>query len=335
MKEAYLFEKKEENKVQCNLCNHRCIIEEGKRGICGVRENRGGTLFSLVYEKAIASHIDPIEKKPLFHFYPGSTSYSIATVGCNFKCLFCQNADISQMPHDQDRIMGQYLSSEEIVNEASSHGCRSISYTYTEPTIYFEYAYDTAKRASKRDIKNIFVSNGYMTKEALDFIAPYLDGANIDLKSFRDEFYKKFCKARISFVLDTIKNMKEKGIWIEVTTLIIPGLNDSEEELRDIAKFLYSIDPAIPWHVSRFQPTYRLLDRPPTPPSTLKKARDIGLSEGLYYVYTGNIPGDEGENTFCHNCNHLLIERFGFSIMTNNLTNGKCPNCGTRMYGVL
>ena len=333
MKEAYLYEKLEEGKVKCNLCNHRCIIKDGSKGICGVRENRDGTLFSLVYDKIIAAHLDPIEKKPLFHFLPGSTSFSIATAGCNFRCKFCQNYEISQLPRNY-KITGEYMSPDAIVAYAVKNGAKSISYTYTEPTIYFELALDTSRIAVQKGLKNVFVSNGYMTEDCLKEIYPDLHAANVDLKSFRDQFYREMCGARLKPVLNTIETMKKMGIWVEVTTLVIPGYNDSEEELKEIAKFLVSLDPNIPWHVTRFYPMYRLTTVPPTPVNTLRKAREIGLNEGLRYVYTGNIPGDEGENTYCPNCGKLIIARHGFYVSKLEIKDGKCIYCKTSIAGV-
>jgi len=299
--EAYLYKPLNEKKVKCTLCNHRCVIKNGRRGICGVRENQEGTLKTLVYGKLIASNIDPIEKKPLFHFFPGSLSYSIATVGCNFKCLFCQNADIAQMPSDHDgMIMGDFVTPEDIVDAAEKGNCKSIAYTYTEPTVYFEFAYDTAKIAHEKGIQNVFVTNGYMTSEALEMISPYLDAANVDLKAFNEKFYKEICKAKLEHVKETLKLMKSLGIFVEVTTLLIPGLNDDKHELEMLAEFIVnSLGSETPWHISRFHPTYKLLDRPSTPIETLVMAREIGIKSGLRYVYTGNVPGDNGENTFC------------------------------------
>ncbi|MFH2012259.1 MAG: AmmeMemoRadiSam system radical SAM enzyme [Pseudomonadota bacterium] len=334
MKEAMLYDKLKDGKVKCNLCNHRCTIAPLKRGICGVRENREGILYSLIYNKAISSNIDPIEKKPVFHLFPGSGSFSIATVGCNFKCLHCQNSEISQMPRDHDRIIGRDLSPKEIVSEAIKRKCKSISYTYTEPTIFFEYAYDTAELAHKQGIKNVFVTNGYMTKEALHTIKPYLDAANVDLKAFSDDFYKDICGAKLNFVLDSIRTLKEIGVWVEITTLIIPTTNDSEEELRSIAEFIKEVGEEIPWHVSAFYPTYKLLDRPRTSAKTLNRAREIGLETGLRYVYCGNIPGDEGENTYCYNCKELLIERYGYQILQNRVKGALCPDCGAKIDGI-
>jgi pyruvate formate lyase activating enzyme len=334
MKEAYLYDKQSGAKVRCFLCSHRCLIADGKRGVCCVRENKEGTLYSLVYEKLISANVDPIEKKPFFHFLPGSRAFSVAAPGCNFRCLHCQNHEISQLPRDKEIIMGEKVSGEEIVSLALKYNCASISYTYTEPTIFFEYAYDTAKIARTKGLKNNFVTNGYMTAEALDMIAPYLDGANVDLKSFSEAFYKKVCGARLKPVRESITKMHALGIWVEVTTLIIPTLNDAEGELRKVARFLLSVSPAIPWHVSAFYPTYRMMDKPRTSPEIIRRAREIGLEEGLRYVYTGNIPGAEGENTSCYHCKKVLIRRHGYHIAENNITGGKCPHCGTLIEGV-
>ncbi len=334
MKEAYLYKKLDNEKVRCLLCNHQCIIGDGKTGICGVRENRAGTLASLVYGKVIATHGDPIEKKPLFHFLPGSRSYSIATVGCNFRCLFCQNADISQMPSDHNRIMGQDMTPDQIVREALDTRSATISYTYTEPTIYFELAVDTARLAVFEGLKNVFVTNGYMTKECLQEIFPDLHAANVDLKAFNKSFYKEQCGAKLEPVLNTLETMKEMGVWLEVTTLLIPGLNDSTEDLKGISKFLADLDQNIPWHISRFHPTYHLTSISSTPPESIRRARDIGYEAGLKYVYTGNLPGDEGEKTFCHNCGGLLIDRFGFNVTKNRIEKNRCPECGSEVPGV-
>ena len=334
MKEAMLYDKSGDGKVKCNLCNHRCAIAPLKRGVCGVRENREGILYSLVYNKAISRNIDPIEKKPIFHLFPGSKSFSVATAGCNFKCLHCQNSDISQMPRDQDRILGRDLEPKEIVSQALHYNCKSISYTYTEPTIFFEYACDTAELAHKQGIKNVFVTNGYMTKEALHTIRPYLDAANVDLKAFSDDFYKEICGAKLNFVLDSIRTLKEIGVWIEITTLIIPTLNDSEEELKSIAEFIREVGEDIPWHVSAFHPTYKLLDRPRTSVKILNRAREIGMGVGLRYVYCGNIPGDNGENTYCYNCKELLIQRYGYQILQNRVKDALCPDCGAKIDGI-
>lgn len=333
MKEAMLYEKLSEGKVKCHLCNQYCTIKPGKRGICAVRQNIDGTLYTLVYGKVVARHVDPIEKKPLFHFYPGSRSYSIATVGCNFRCMHCQNYEISQYPKEYPDIPGIDMTPEQVVNEAEMTGCKSISYTYTEPTIFFEFAYDCAKLAHEKGIKNVFVSNGYTSPEATELIAPYLDANNIDLKG-DDEFYKKIVGARLNPVLETIKLMKKLGVWVEVTTLIIPDHNDSDDFLKWAAEFIKSVDPSMPWHVTQFYPTYHLLDKPRTPISTLRRARDIGLKGGLKYVYEGNVPGEGGENTYCPSCGELLIERFGFSLVKIKMQNSRCLKCGYLIDGI-
>ncbi len=334
MKEAMFFEKFENNRVRCYLCRHHCIIEDGKKGICRVRENHGGILYSLVYRKLISENIDPIEKKPLYHFYPGTTSFSIATVGCNFKCLNCQNYEISQLPKDHDQIIGKDVAPEVIVDDALRYHCKSISYTYTEPTIFFEYAYEIAKISTTKSLKNVFVTNGYTTREALETIKPYLHAANVDLKSFSDETYKKLCGARLEQVLDCIRSYKEMGIWLEITTLIIPEINDSESELRQIAEFIKSVGSEIPWHVSRFYPKYRLIEKPPTPVDVLVMAREIGMEAGLRYVYEGNVPGDGGENTYCYKCKKVLIKRYGYQIIENNIVNSMCSACNTTIDGI-
>jgi len=336
MKEAMLYEKLEDSKVKCNLCNHRCSIAEGKRGICGVRENQKGTLYSLVYRRAIAAHIDPIEKKPFFNFLPGTMSYSIATQGCNFRCRFCQNWEISQSSKEGGKIKGEDIPPEKIVELAKSSGCESIAYTYTEPTVFFEYAYDTAKIASKEGLKNVFVTNGFMSEESLREIQPYLDAANVDLKGFTEEFYRDICGARLEPILNNLKLMKELGIWVEVTTLIIPTLNDSMDELRQAAEFIKNeLGAETPWHLSKFHPDYKMGDIPSTPVDTIHKAREIGLEAGLRYVYAGNLPGDFGENTYCYNCGEPLIERYLFTITESRIKDSKCPKCGAKIDGEL
>jgi pyruvate formate lyase activating enzyme len=332
-KEAFLYEKIGDNKVHCFLCGHHCKIRESKFGVCGVRQNVNGRLYTHVYGDVIASNVDPIEKKPLFHFHPGTVSYSIATAGCNFKCGFCQNWKISQLRRNDDSSANvPFIKPEEIVQNAILNDCESISYTYTEPTIFFEYAYDVAVLAQKKGLYNVFVTNGYMTKEAVELIHPYLDAANIDLKSFTEDFYVNVCHGHLRPVLETIHLMKELGIWIEITTLVIPGKNDSKEELTDIAKFIALVGKDIPWHISRFHPDYQINDIEPTKIDTLKKALDIGKQQGLHHVYIGNIAGNTND-TVCSQCHSLLIKRANFSIVENRIDNGKCPICGTVIDG--
>lgn len=334
-KEAMNYKKLSGTDVECFLCSHRCRIKEGKRGRCSVRENRAGVLYSLVYGRAIANHIDPIEKKPLFHFFPGSFSYSIATAGCNFRCDFCQNWDISQGPRD-GRISGMDFPPERIVKEAKANKCRSISYTYTEPVIFFEYAYETARLAKKEGIYNNFVTNGFATSETIDMMAEVIDAANVDLKSFSEDFYKTLCGAKLKPVLDAIRYMHKKGIWIEVTTLIVPDRNDSAGELSEIAKFLASISRDIPWHVSRFYPNYKMDSISPTPIEKIDLAIEKGKEAGLNYVYGGNVPGGDYETTYCPFCSEKVIQRSGYSIGSINLKMGArcetlCGACGKQL----
>ena len=331
--EAMLWEKLDDRKVHCFLCAHECRIAPDKFGICSVRKNVQGSLFSMVYGDVIAAHVDPIEKKPLFHFLPGTWSYSIATIGCNFKCGFCQNWQISQAAAMPDPAFSRReISPARIVADAQNSRCRSISYTYTEPTIFFEYAFDTAKLAREAGLYNIFVTNGYMTRQALDAIRPYLDAANVDLKSFSDGQYRKNCKARLQPVLDTIAAMKAQGVWVEVTTLVIPGENDSPEELGQIAEFLAGVDRMIPWHVSRFHPDYEFGGHQATPVETLRRAKDIGLQAGLSHIYPGNIAEDF--NTYCHQCGKPVIERRYMGLDRLLLKEGRCPYCDTPVPGV-
>ncbi len=334
MKEAMFYEALTEERVRCTLCSHECVIQEGKRGICGVRVNREGKLYSEVYGRIIAEHVDPIEKKPLFHFKPGSRAYSIGTIGCNFHCKHCQNSDIAQYRYnDPKEIIGRSRKPEKIVSAAKDNNCESVAYTYNEPTVFYEFAYDTAVLAQESGIKNIFVSNGYLSAEASRHIAAYLDAINIDLKTFNNSSYKEVCGASLDPVLETISLMKSLSVWVEITTLIIPDLNDGEDELRGIAQFIKSVSPEIPWHVTGFYPAYKYSDRPPTEPATLYRARRIGLEEGLNYVYTGNIADTKSASTYCPSCGTLVIERRG-GLIKNVSKNGKCPECGASIPGV-
>jgi pyruvate formate lyase activating enzyme len=329
-KEAMLYQKLDRGLVRCKLCAHRCTIKPNRLGICAVRQNLEGTLYSLVYAQAIAVHVDPIEKKPLYNFLPGTRTFSIATVGCNFHCSFCQNADISQAPREGLSLGAEEFPPEQVVASAKRYGCDSIAYTYTEPTIFFEYAYDSAKLAHLEGIKNIFVTNGYMTVDALEEIDPYLDAANVDLKSFNDRFYRRICGARLQPVLESIEVMHQRGVWVEVTTLLVPGLNDSEEELRQIAEFIAGVSSDIPWHISRFTPRYKMRDKPATPVERIHRAAEIGREAGLAYVYVGNVPGDLHENTFCPSCGAVAIGRIGYHT-TLNLEGSGCGSCGQEL----
>lgn len=333
-KEAMLYEPAGEGKVRCHLCAHGCLIADGNKGICTVRQNQGGKLYTLVYGRTIARHVDPVEKKPLFHFHPGSTSYSVATPGCNFRCAWCQNEEISQLPRLMQEIPGEDASPEAIVQAALRQGCRSISYTYTEPTIFFEYSYDISRLAREHGLANVYVTNGYMTARMLETYHPYLDAANVDLKSFRDLTYRKHVGARLQPVLDSLAEMKRLGIWLEVTTLVIPGVNDDPEELTDAARFVaQELGVETPWHISRFFPCYRMTDVPPTPLATLRRAQQIGREQGLRHVYLGNVA--EGYDTFCAGCDQRLIRRVGFQVVENRVgPDGRCPDCGAVLAGV-
>ena len=334
--EALFYEKLEDRKVRCGLCHHRCLINENGFGKCKVRQNVNGVLESMIYSRLVAINPDPIEKKPLYHVMPGSLAYSIGAAGCNFRCIFCQNAEISQMPREHGRMGDHIFSAADIVDDAEKNHCRSIAYTYTEPTVNFEFCYDTAVLARGKGLKNIFVTNGYMSREAIDMIAPFLDAANVDLKSFSDDFYRDLCEARLAPVKESIKHLHRKGVFVEITTLVIPGINDGEAELKGLAEFLVNeLGPETPWHISRFHPTYKLLNISPTPVGTLTKARDIGMKAGLKYVYIGNVHGHPGENTYCPQCGKVIIERAGFyNIKQYKIENGRCTFCGALINGI-
>lgn len=333
-KEVYVYRKLGDNKVQCRTCAHYCQIIPGGRGICAVRKNIDGKLYAFNYGKAVAVNIDPIEKKPFFHFLPGSYSLSIAAVGCNFRCLNCQNWDIAQeykgnLPAGGE-VPGEDLKPEQIVNAALKNKLPSISYTYTEPTIFLEYALDTMKLAKKNGLKNVFVSNGFMSPETTELVIPYLDAINIDIKGFSEDVYSKLCGAKLKPVLDTARLMKKSGVWLEITTLVIPTFSDSEKTLTDIAGFIKKeLGAETPWHISRFSSmiSWQLHHLPDTPLETLKAACEIGKKAGLKYVYTGNVPGAPSEDTFCPKCNALVIDRTGF-IISRHDKEGKCPKCG-------
>ena len=334
IKEARLFRKERDQKTSCYLCHQRCLIAPSKFGICGVRQNREGTLFTHVYGEVIAAHVDPIEKKPLFHFLPGSLSFSLATVGCNFRCPFCQNWQISQKNKRKPGFFNESpLPPGDAVRTALRHDCLSISYTYTEPTIFFEYAFDTAKLAKEKGLANVFVTNGFMTAEALKEIHPYLDACNVDLKSFREDFYTEMCQAHLEPVLESIRLMRSLGIWVEITTLVVPGQNDSDEELTAIAGFISEVDIDIPWHISRFHPGYKFEGRAPTPIESLRRAFSIGRKAGLRFIYIGNVWG-ESEDTSCPNCEKVLIRRHGFDTRNIDVKDSKCSFCDFPIAGV-
>jgi len=323
------------DKILCEACSQRCILDEGEIGRCGVREVVDGKLRLLVYEKAAAFNIDPVEKKPLYHFMPTSDILSLGTVGCNFSCQFCQNAEISQYPKEHEgKIFGEEAKAKDVIDIAKRRGCGSIAYTYNEPVVFFEYAYEMAKLAHEHELKNVFVTSGYETHKAIDTIAPYLDAMNIDLKSFSNDFYKEVCGAKLKPVLDTIAYAHKKGIWIEITTLLIPGLNDSEEELAQIAQFIASIAPTIPWHISGFFPAYKMQDIEPTPVNKLIKAYEIGKEAGLEYLYIGNVHDSKHQSTYCPRCGELLIKRDRYNVVIESFEQGRCTKCNHKIEGI-
>jgi pyruvate formate lyase activating enzyme len=338
MKEALLWHT-EDDKIRCDLCGRRCLIPVGSLGVCLVRKNIGGKLYSLNYGKLIAVHKDPIEKKPLYHFYPGSYAFSIASAGCGFMCKFCCNYEISQVYRDSGlrEVVGEDHTPEDIVESAASEGCKVISFTYTEPTVFFEFAYDVAKLAHARGLKNSFVTNGYMTPEAVREISPYLDAATVDFKGSGDpETYRSFCGvADVEPIYSALLEMKDCGIHIEITNLLIPRYGDDLEQFRRLVRWIREkLGDEVPLHILRFFPTYRLDDVPETPIGTLDRAYEIAREEGMKFVYLGNVPGRR-EDTYCPNCGELLIKRFGLWAVELKIKNDRCPKCGTRIPVVL
>lgn len=337
MKPAILVQELDNLVVQCGICEHRCKIHPGAAGICGVRKNIDGTLYLAVYGDAVAVHIDPIEKKPLFHFYPGSDALSIGTYGCNMRCRWCQNWELSQIrnPEQIPDMRHRTYPPEELISIARERQIKSIAYTYNEPTVFFEYSYDVARLAKAHDIKNVYVSNGYMSLESLGLLAPFLDAINVDLKGFTDSLYTRYAGARLEPVKRNIEFIaKETEIWIEVTTLVVPGINDSDDELRNAAEWLASVDTDMPWHVSAFHPSFQMMDRPRTPASTLERAYAIGKQAGLHHIYVGNISDPGKESTYCSECGTKLIERYGYSTRVLWDIPGECPSCKTIVAGV-
>lgn len=333
LKEAMLWHKTKGKQVRCDLCWRKCTLDPGQIGLCRVRENIDGKLYSLVYGDIVSSSVDPIEKKPLFHFLPGTSSFSIATVGCNFMCKHCQNWQISQASSGD--VPSAQMTPDEVVRMAKKTGSASIAYTYVEPTVFYEFAHDTAKLAVESEVANVFVTNGYMTPKAWKKLSPYLHAANIDIKG-DERFYKEVVGGAIlDHVLDSVKLAKKLGIWVEVTNLIIPGYNDDIDSINQIVEFVKGVDKDMPLHFTAFYPDYKMMDVEPTPRESLVRARGIAIESGIHHVYIGNVvPGDEYENTYCPNCGAPLIIRYGFRIVENNIDNGKCPHCGAKIKGV-
>ena len=319
--------------VECTLCPKTCRLAPGQRGDCRVRYNDEGKLYSLVYGKVCAVHVDPVEKKPMFHFLPGSGAFSVATAGCNLHCLFCQNWEISQT--DPEDANNTDLPPEKTVALAVRSGCASIAYTYSEPVVFYEYVEDTSTLAKKRGIRNIMVTAGFINTGPLRRLCQVVDGANVDLKGFTEKYYREVCFGNLRTVLDTLVTMREEGVVLEVTNLIVPTMNDDMTMIREMCRWMASeLGEEVPIHFSRFTPMYKLKDLPPTPVNTLRRARETALDAGLKYVYTGNVPGDPGEDTFCPYCGKLVIDRYGYRILKNDVVNGKCGYCGEAIYGL-
>ena len=332
-REAMYYRRVGEGLVQCQLCPNRCTLSDGMRSPCRVRENRGGKLYTLVYGNPCAVHNDPMEKKPFFHFFPSSLAFSIATAGCNLHCLYCQNWTISQRPPEETENLD--LPPEKVVEYALKAGSQSIAYTYSEPTIFYEYMLDVAKVARARGLKNVVVSAGYMNPEPLKELCRAVDAIKIDLKGFNEDFYERVCFARLEPVLETIKTIYEEGVHLEIVNLVVPSLNDNEEELRELARWIVkNVGPDVPTHFSRFFPMYKLKDLPMTPVESLEKARKVAMEEGLHYVYIGNVPGHPGTHTYCPNCGRVIIRRMGFAVVENHIVEGKCEYCGNLIPGV-
>jgi pyruvate formate lyase activating enzyme len=319
--------------VRCDLCPRRCAIADGERGECGVRENRAGVLYSMVYGRAVAVHTDPIEKKPFYHFLPGSQAFSLATAGCNLHCLYCQNWEISQRRPEE--VESVDLPPDQVVASARQYACPVVAFTYTEPTVYYEYTLDAARLAHEQHLRSVVVSAGYINPEPLRELCQTVDAIKIDFKGFSEGFYQRICSATMRPVLETMKAIHSAGVHLEIVTLVVPTLNDSVEDLRGLCRWIVDeVGPDVPAHFSRFYPLYKLTDLPMTPVETLEQARDIALEEGIHYAYIGNVPGHAGDNTYCHHCGKTIILRQGYTIVENHIVDGKCEFCGQPIPGV-
>ncbi len=332
-REARYWESLDNGLVKCALCPRRCVVPPGERGYCEVRENRDGTYYTLTYGNPCAIHIDPIEKKPFYHFLPTTTAFSIATAGCNLECKFCQNWHISQARPEE--LYNESLTPEEVVEAAIANGCRSIAYTYSEPTIFFEYMIDTARIARENGVRNVYHSNGFINEEPLRELCQYLDAANVDLKGFSEEYYREMSDGELAPVLRSLRILRENGVHLEITTLLVPGRNDDPEMLRAMCEWIHeNLGDAVPIHFSRFHPQYKLPDLPPTPVERLEEARRIAREAGLRFVYIGNVPGHLANSTYCPDCGRRLIYRIGYSVDPSGLDSGACPACGSDIEGV-
>lgn len=331
--EARYYVQREDNIIQCQLCPWQCVVRPGKRGACEVRENRNGKYYSLVYGQIAAHHVDPIEKKPLYHFKPQTMAFSVATAGCNVECKFCQNWELAQRRPEELRSV--FFTPSELIQYAKHSGSQSIAYTYNEPTIFAEFILDTATESQGQGISNVIISNGFIAQKPLRDLCKVIDAYKVDLKAFTESYYHEIVGGRLRPVLDTLVTLREEEVWSEIVYLILPGMNDSDEELKKLSRWIYQeLGADIPLHFSRFYPKYKLKNLPPTPIKTLEKARQIALDAGLQYVYMGNVPGHEGENTYCPNCKEMLVQRVGYKIYKNNIQNGQCQNCHHQIPGV-
>ncbi len=333
IREARFYEKLAHKQIRCTLCPRECVIDDRERGYCGVRENRNGTYYTLVYGRPCTYHVDPIEKKPLFHFHPGSMAFSVATAGCNLNCKFCQNWQISQVSPEQIKSID--LPPENTAQAAANYNCLSIAYTYSEPTVFYEYMYDTAEAGHERNVKSVVITAAYIAQKPLKELCRKVDAIKVDLKAFREPYYKDVVKGELKPVLDALVTMREMGVWTEIVYLVVPTMNDSDKEIRDLSQWIRAfLGRDLPVHFTRFHPQYLLKNLPPTPVSTLEKCRAIAKSEGLHYVYVGNVPGHPAEHTYCPNCDKALVERIGYTIRSNHLDGGRCGFCGHEIAGV-
>lgn len=331
--EARYYTKLEDREIECTLCPRKCRLGDRERGYCGVRENNGGVYYTLVYGKACSLNVDPIEKKPFFHFLPGRTALSLATAGCNVNCKFCQNWEISQVRPEQIRHID--LPPDAVPLYAKKYNSPVIAYTYSEPVVFYEYMVDTSIEARKTGFKNVVVTGGHINREPLLELTAAVDAIKVDLKAFDQDFYTKYVRGELQPVLDAIKIIAKTGVWLEIVYLVIPTLNDGQKEISQMCRWLMEeVGPDVPLHFSRFHPMYLMKNLPPTPTSTLEKAHEIAAREGLHYVYIGNVPGHEAENTYCPNCQNPVIQRQGYVIRSIDISGGKCQTCQTPIAGV-
>lgn len=333
IREARYYEKLPYKKIRCNLCPRECVIDDRERGYCGVRENREGTYYTLVYARPCTYHVDPIEKKPLYHFYPGSLSFSIATAGCNLHCKFCQNWQISQVRPEE--VPSYYLLPDDVASVARKYDCVSIAYTYSEPTVFYEYMVDTAIAGHLRNVKSVVITAGYISEEPLKELCSRVDAIKVDLKAFTEKYYEDLVNGELKPVLDSLVTIRKMNVWAEIVYLVLPTLNDGEKELRALSRWIKNyLGADVPIHFGRFYPQYRIKNLPPTPIKTLERAKAIADAEGLHYVYLGNVPGHSAENTYCPECGHLLIKRTGYSIKKMDIEEGRCKSCKTEIPGL-